>query len=313
MRKESTKVFSYTAVFLSGIILVIILTSTFRQRARIATLETGTPLPKIEFYSPDDKPILAEQLLGKPTILLFFSLDCPHCKKEIKNYIALHPFLKKTTTIVVISVSEVASTLALLTELNSSLTVLFDKNKKSKQLLKVVAYPTTIFVDAEGIIRQTHLGENLSVTSANSMRQYLEAVFGPRLKKRDAVIFQKSENDCGVAALEMILNHFGIQASEQLLDSVKNKAVDGLSMLVVQEISQSAGLKADGWKYTFEDFVQCPKPAMVLLGGNHFAVADSASRVGIVYLRDPARGRVELNRGEFEHTWDGRTLVFHMN
>jgi len=173
-----------------------------------------------------------------------------------------------------------------------------------------MAFPTTIFVDAEGIVRQTYLGENPNATSPISMEQYLETTFAPRMRGQDSVILQQAENDCGIASLDMIFKHFRIQPPERSHDSLKTNAANGLSMLMLQEISQAAGLKAEGWRYTFQDFAKCQKPAIVFLRGNHFAVADSTSEVGIVYLRDPARGSIEINRSQFERIWDGRTLVF---
>ena len=123
------------------------------------------------------------------------------------------------------------------------------------------------------------------------------------------VIHQRSRHDCGVAALEMVLRHFG--RTNEALDSlrlVSQRRARGLSFGDLQDKASSLGLDSHGWTMTTGDLGSVPLPAVVHFPG-HFLVLDSLGR-GWFYLRDPSSGRIRMTPDSFRRRWSGRILVF---
>jgi ABC-type bacteriocin/lantibiotic exporter with double-glycine peptidase domain len=123
------------------------------------------------------------------------------------------------------------------------------------------------------------------------------------------VNFQTRSNDCGTAALLMVLDHYGMKSSRRELEQNAKFEFRGASMQRLKELARSAGLEAEGWRLRFEDLATVRFPAILFVENHHFIVADSVDGRGFLFVRDPAVGKLKIPRKKAAAIWSGETLV----
>lgn len=149
-----------------------------------------------------------------------------------------------------------------------------------------------------------------TLRSPNFSRQVTARLKGAEYLGSEGVVFQAGRMNCGPTALKMVLDAFGIPSTLAEIEQKAGLTDRGTSMLTLKMVAESKGLRAEGWKYALEDFKAAPMPAIVFTHGNHFAVVDSLSKDGSVFLRDPAIGRLKMAKRKFLKVWNGETLIF---
>jgi ABC-type bacteriocin/lantibiotic exporter with double-glycine peptidase domain len=133
---------------------------------------------------------------------------------------------------------------------------------------------------------------------------------GSQYLGREGVFFQQAHDDCGGAALKMILAHFDISVEYGLLMQRLRASPEGTTLLNLKQSAESVGLRCEGWRLRSQDLAQIPLPAVLLLHRRHFVVVASAcAREGIQIL-DPIRGRLRISPGKLLSIWRGETLLF---
>ncbi|MCX6132479.1 MAG: cysteine peptidase family C39 domain-containing protein [Ignavibacteriales bacterium] len=126
----------------------------------------------------------------------------------------------------------------------------------------------------------------------------------------NGVAFQQRTNDCGLAALVMVLDHHGIKTSVGELARKVQWQRKGTSMATVKELGQLCGLELCGWKLGFKDLSGTPFPLIFLVEDNHFIVVDSVDRRGNLFVRDPSVGRLRIPSNKMADRWRGQALVW---
>lgn len=132
---------------------------------------------------------------------------------------------------------------------------------------------------------------------------------GGRYEGRAGVRMQQGAEDCGVAALAMILEH---HRRAPRLEEVRGRVLErgqGLSMLEMQGIAGERGLEASGWRLDLAALERAPLPAVAHFE-DHYVVVDRVAPDGTVELRDPSIGRVTLSAERFRRLWTGNVLLF---
>lgn len=147
-------------------------------------------------------------------------------------------------------------------------------------------------------------------SARDGIENYYAWRMGGEFLGKEGVVLQDKSNNCGPAALKMIFDHFEIPAKLTEIEQHVDLTHRGSSMLALKEMAELKGLKAEGWRFTLEDFLKVPMPAIVFVHDDHFAVVDSVSKDHQVYVRDPARGRFRLAANKLPRIWEGETLVF---
>jgi ABC-type bacteriocin/lantibiotic exporter with double-glycine peptidase domain len=127
---------------------------------------------------------------------------------------------------------------------------------------------------------------------------------------RENVVIQTNHNTCGPCALKMIFNHYNIPSSLKEIEQSIKLTEKGSSMLALKEMAELKGLKAEGWRFTLEDFLRSSFPSILYVNKDHYIVADSVSADGNIYLCDPAIGRLRISKEKLNKIWEGETLVF---
>ncbi|MCX6138188.1 MAG: cysteine peptidase family C39 domain-containing protein [Ignavibacteriales bacterium] len=125
------------------------------------------------------------------------------------------------------------------------------------------------------------------------------------------MIHQTRWNTCGVAALKMIYDHFGINASLEELEDEVDPWERGISLLKLRRLAEERGLRAEGWKFDPAELPTVPFPAIFFVRGNHYVTADSFSAREGLYVRDPSCGRLLVRRDALFRSWRGESIIFH--
>ena len=147
------------------------------------------------------------------------------------------------------------------------------------------------------------------LTALKAAREYSNWKDGTLLGT-EGVVLQDKENNCGPAALQMVLNRYGLKTSLRELERRSNLTAHGSNMLALKETAESFGLRAEGLRLQPKDLPHTPLPAVLFVGGRHFVVLDSLDREGSLYVRDPAMGRMKILNQKLSDIWKGETLVF---
>lgn len=139
-------------------------------------------------------------------------------------------------------------------------------------------------------------------------RQIAVLLNGAEYLGTEGVIFQEQRNDCGPAALAMLLAGAGqrIRREEILPHIVMTEK--GTSMDELRRFAVSRGVMLEGWQLSIEELSQRRFPSILYIRQDHFVTADSISG-GTVFLRDPALGRMKMTKEQLAKMWNGYALV----
>ncbi len=144
------------------------------------------------------------------------------------------------------------------------------------------------------------------------VKSYKELVFGD-------VYRQQYDFSCGSAALASLLQfHYQKPAQEQeIFDAMYEQgdkdiiSEQGFSLLDMKSYLKSVGLKADGFHISLEKLRKIGVPGITLVnfdGYMHFVVIRGISEKNVV-LGDPSRGTMVMQIDEFNHYYQGLTLL----
>jgi uncharacterized protein len=122
-------------------------------------------------------------------------------------------------------------------------------------------------------------------------------------------LLQTGENTCGPTALQMIFDYFKIPSTVKETEQGVELTDEGTTMLALLRYAMSKGLHAEGWRLSSQDFIKARFPVILFVSGNHFVVADSI-RNSVVFIRDPAKGKVAIPFNDLTRIWKGETLIF---
>jgi hypothetical protein len=124
------------------------------------------------------------------------------------------------------------------------------------------------------------------------------------------VRMQQGEVDCGVAALQMVLDARGVRQAG--IDSARAAILgrgQGATLAELQALAARSGLRSEGWRMDAAALARAPRP-LIAHFADHFVVVDSVDGDGSVLARDPGIGRVRFSAERFAALWTGNVLVF---
>ena len=133
----------------------------------------------------------------------------------------------------------------------------------------------------------------------------------PRIDNSSAsrVILQEGRSDCGPAALQMILAHHRVAATQAELRRLAGTDERGTSVLGLSRAASLKGLDAVASRRSIDELRNAMLPAIAFVNDDHFVVVRRV-QAGRIVVDDPARGRVRLSQGAFDALWNGTVLTF---
>lgn len=133
----------------------------------------GFSAPDFEAKNIKSELVKLSESCGKPVVLNFWATWCPPCKEELPFLERLHQDNKDRFSIVGLDVGEDEALVKLkVREVGMTYLNLLDPKYKVANVYKVNVYPTTFFLDKDGVIRDVVKG----ALNLNRIEPYLDKI-----------------------------------------------------------------------------------------------------------------------------------------
>lgn len=133
-------------------------------------LKPGSEAPSFELLGLDGATHSLASYKGKPLVINFWGTFCPPCRNEMPAIQAQYDkWTDAGAQIIGINLSEDrVSVNSFLRSYGISFPVLLDKNKKTEKAYGLKEYPTTFFINADGVIEDIVIGGPMSEETIES-------------------------------------------------------------------------------------------------------------------------------------------------
>ena len=133
---------------------------------------THTPLPALTLRDLDDRPVALRAFAGKPAVVNLWATWCPPCRREMPVLVEAQRAHRDVHVVFVDQGESAAEVRAFFAA--SGLRpehVLIDAGQSLAQQMNARVFPTTLFFDADGVLRSMHVGALSPATLAAEMRR----------------------------------------------------------------------------------------------------------------------------------------------
>ncbi|AUJ26510.1 MULTISPECIES: TlpA disulfide reductase family protein [Virgibacillus] len=125
-------------------------------------LDVGETAPDFSLNTLGEKKLQLSELQGKKVILNFWATWCPPCRKEMPAMQEFYDHFKDEVEVVAINLTKSESkkedVAAYIEKYDYTYPIPLDEKAEVRSAYKVVAVPTTYFIDQEGKIAKIHPG-----------------------------------------------------------------------------------------------------------------------------------------------------------
>lgn len=133
---------------------------------------TQQPLPAITLRDLGGHTVNLQDLRGKPLVINLWATWCGPCRRELPMLVEAQRELPQVRFAFIDQGENAAMVAAYLQRANlAPRHTLIDANMDVSNAYGARAYPTTLFVDAQGILRDQHMGELSRATLADRLRR----------------------------------------------------------------------------------------------------------------------------------------------
>jgi len=125
-----------------------------------SVVHPGEPAPDFQLQSLDGGSVSLSELRGSPVMLNFWATWCPPCRSEMPYLQQIYEeWSGKGLILLAIDIGESPAKVRQFMQSNNlSLPVLLDIREVVTREYNVIAYPTTFFIDKDGIIQEKVIG-----------------------------------------------------------------------------------------------------------------------------------------------------------
>ena len=139
----------------------------------IAAPVTNSQAPDFHLQTLDGTPVELADFKGKAVLINFWATWCGPCRQEMPLIEKYHQKYPDDLVVLAVNNDEPASDVqAYVNDMKLSFRVLLDPGEKVENIYRIHAFPTSIFVDSQGMIRYLHIG----VLNEGQLVQYLQGV-----------------------------------------------------------------------------------------------------------------------------------------
>jgi thiol-disulfide isomerase/thioredoxin len=117
------------------------------------------PAPDFELETLSGESLRLSELRGRPVLINFWATWCAPCVLEMPTIEKYYDQYSQQFSVLAVNNDEPAGEVAnFVQEMGLSFDILLDPGAKVQNLYRLRGYPTSIVVDAEGILRVQHIG-----------------------------------------------------------------------------------------------------------------------------------------------------------
>jgi thiol-disulfide isomerase/thioredoxin len=148
------------------------------------TAQAQAPLPALQLGDLDGRAVDVESLRGQPTVINLWATWCGPCRREMPVLVEAQRTMPQVRFVFADQGESAGAVKQFLQAQPLTLQhVLIDENLQLSNYYNVRGYPTTLFIDARGRLRDTHIGELSRATLAERL-QRIEADLPPSTTAR---------------------------------------------------------------------------------------------------------------------------------
>ena len=134
--------------------------------------------------------------------------------------------------------------------------------------------------------------------------------YGAEYLGEGGVIRQTTPSDCGVASLQMVFGHKGINAPASQIREAAGTTINGTSMYGLKNAARQYGLDASVWRLSADDILQAPMPLIAVIDKSHFVVVSVVTENNDLIVLDPMAGKLKYGALSFKKRWHGEVILF---
>jgi cytochrome c biogenesis protein CcmG/thiol:disulfide interchange protein DsbE len=121
--------------------------------------QTGKPAPEFELASLNGQPVHLSDYKGHPVLINYWATWCPPCREELPLIQSRHEKYSSDLVVLAINAGEDMATVENYIKTKGfTFPVLLDPEWKAEALFGIFAYPTSVFIDRNGIIQAKYVG-----------------------------------------------------------------------------------------------------------------------------------------------------------
>jgi len=149
---------------------------TFDEPNAVASDDAGADTDGLTFTYFDGSQGSFEDLRGQPVVVNFWASWCPACVAELPDFEHVHGVLGDQVQFVGMNLSETdrSSAEKLLAETGVSYTLAEDPDGTLYQTFEGIAMPTSVFIDADGNVVETHSGAIFAADLEKKLREVFD-------------------------------------------------------------------------------------------------------------------------------------------
>lgn len=129
-----------------------------------------------------------------------------------------------------------------------------------------------------------------------------------RQYSRVNAINQSGPGECGIAALEMVLQYHGCANAREMLRRTISYGEEGLTLGSLMTAARACGLDAEAFAVRVDQLRMLPMPAILHWQTGHYVILEG-ERDDVFSIVDPASGRRQMRRSEITHLFSGAVLA----
>ena len=126
--------------------------------------QVGLRAPDFSLQTLDGKPFRLSEMAGRPVLINYWATWCIPCKVELPILEKLHQEYQQKGLYIVsvnaIDQDSVDKVQGIVDQFSMTFPVLLDQGGQFASLYKTMFFPTTVLVDASGVIREINLGDS---------------------------------------------------------------------------------------------------------------------------------------------------------
>jgi peroxiredoxin len=144
------------AVLLGGVLVILFY---LYGRASVEPIALGSLLPDVRLHTSNGGPASLQTVISRKALVLFFTVDCPHCVTEIQHFAALHTTKKDSLQFLFVSLSSADDTRRFFSTWRDIIPVVRAEPEEANGALGIITLPLLFCIDDGGRVVYRRFGE----------------------------------------------------------------------------------------------------------------------------------------------------------